>query len=101
MEKAMLEALQILAQAGPHTTDEQLKNLGSGSVYFNAPASVLLRARKEWQSFKFPLSSVTTCSKVVARAEDLVKAVAGTKDYNAKFLAMCREIDNLRKSLTA
>ena len=97
----MLEALQILARAGPQTTDKQLKNLGTGTVYFNAPASALLRARKEWQSFKFPNSSVTTCAKVVARAEALVKAVAGTKDYDAKFLDMSREIDNLRKSIMA
>ena len=97
----MLEALHTLATAGPHTTDEQLKNLGTGTVYFNAPASVLLRARKEYQSFKFPNSSVTTCAKVVARAEALVKAVAGSKDYDAKFLAMSREIDNLRKTIMA
>jgi hypothetical protein len=97
----MLEALQILAHAGPKTTDKRLKNLGNRAVFFSAPASALLRARKEWQSFKFPNSSVTTCAKVVARAEALVKAVAGTKDYDAKFLAMSREIDNLRKSIMA
>ena len=97
----MLEALRTLACAGAKTTDKQLKKLGNGVVYFNAPASVLLRARREWQSFKFPNSSVTTCAKVVARAEALVKAVTGTKDYDAKFLAMSREIDNLRKSIMA
>ena len=97
----MLEALQTLATAGHRTTDKQLEKLGTGSVYFNTPASVLLRARKEWQSFKFPASSVTTCAKVVARAEDLVKALSGTKDYDAKFLAMSREIDNLRKTIMA
>lgn len=97
----MLEALHTLACAGAKTTDEQLAKLGNGDVYLNAPASVLLRARREWQSFKFPLSSVTACSKVVARAEDLVKAVAGTKDYDVKFLAMSREIDNLKKCIMA
>jgi hypothetical protein len=97
----MLEALHTLATAGVKTTDEQLRELGTDPVYLNAPASVLLRARREWQSFKFPNSSVTCCAKVVARAEDLVKAVAGTKDYDAKFLAMSREIDNLRKSIMA
>jgi hypothetical protein len=35
----------------------------------------------------------------VARAEALVKAVAGTKDYDEKFLAMSREIDNLRNTI--
>ncbi len=97
----MLEALHALATNCPKTTDKQLEKLGTGSVYLNLPASVLLRARKEYQSFKLPNSSVTTCAKVVARAEDLTKAVVGTKDYDAKFLAMSREIDNLRKSLTA
>ena len=97
----MLEALETLARAGPQTTNEQLERLKVGSVYFNAPASVLLRARKEWESFKHPNSAVTSCAKVVARAEALVKAVAGTKEYDEKFLAMSREIDNLRKSITA
>ena len=97
----MLEALSTLAHAGPQTTDEQLAKLGTGAVYFNASASVLLRARKEYQSFKFPASSVTTCAKVVARAEALVKAVAGTKDYDEKFLAMSREVDNLRHTIMA
>ena len=97
----MLEALQILAHAGPKTTDKRLKTLGTRSVFYKAPASALLRARKEWKSFMFPNSSATTCARVVARAEALVKAETGTKDYDEKFLAMSREIDNLRKSIMA
>ena len=97
----MLETLFTLANVVSKTTDEQLAKLGVGSVYINVPASVLLRARKEHQSFKFPNSSVTSCAKVVARAEALVKAVAGTKEYDTKFLALSREIDNLRKCITA
>jgi hypothetical protein len=97
----MLEPLETLAKAMGHVPDNQLKNLGKSLVYFNAPADVLLRARKEFKAFNNCGSAATSCSKVVARAEALVKAVAGTKDYDDKFLAMSREIDNLRKYIMA
>jgi hypothetical protein len=62
------------------------------------PVGVLLRARKEYESLNTPGKATTSCARIVAVAEALVDA--GTHepgDFREEYLALCREIDNLRR----
>jgi len=99
----VLEAVRTLATI-PELTDSELESIERefGSNWpihgLSIPVGVLLRARREYENLKNPTDAVTTCARVVAIAEALVDA--GTHepgDFREEYLALCREVDNLRR----
>jgi hypothetical protein len=97
----VLEAVRTLATA-PELEDWELESIArefgnSWPIHgLSIPVGVLLRARKEYESLNTPGAATTSCARIVAVAEALVDVEPGDTDFQAKFLALSREIDNLR-----
>jgi hypothetical protein len=95
----MLEAVRTLATVENYTTAE-LESIERefGSEWpvhqISIPVGVLVRARREYTNLKTPTGAVTSAARVVAAAEALVDA--GTRGGTEEYLALCREVDNLR-----
>jgi hypothetical protein len=99
----MLEAVRTLANVSPYSLKELRdisREFGDDClVACQIPVGVLIRAHMEYANLKRPEDAVTTCARVVAAAEAVVDAgspVALVGDFRAEYLALCREIDNLR-----
>lgn len=95
----MLEAVRVLAVGACEHSDKLLENIArefgnNCPIQCTIPVGVLLRARKEYEILGHPQAAVTTCARIVALAEELVDAEKN--DFQGKFLALSREIDNLR-----
>lgn len=95
----MLEAVRTLATVENYTAAE-LESIERefGSEWpihqISIPVGVLVRARREYEKLKNPTDAVTSAARIVAAAEALVDA--GTRGGAAEYLALCREVDNLR-----
>jgi len=100
----MLEAVRTLAAVSKYSLknlEDIAREFGNDFLIYDIsiPVGVLIRASREYESLKNPTDAVTSCARVVAAAEALVDA--GTHepgDFREEYLAICREVDNLRRS---
>jgi len=108
MEALMLEATRILATTTKYT-DEQLEGIAyefgdDWPMQCIIPVGALIHARREYENFKRPQDAVTSCARVVATAEAFLDACGNdplitahpAREWREPFLALSREIDNLR-----
>lgn len=98
----MLEAVRTLATVADYT-EKQLKDIAcefgnNQPIPCEIRVGVLVRACREYASYRNPSVTVTTCARIVALSEQLVDYTGSqeSSDFAGMFLALKREIDNLR-----